>query len=108
MPKPLQHIFVCEQSRQEGHPRGSCGASGAASVFQAFGSALSRGKLLDKIALTQAGCLGPCQLGVNVLIYPEGVMYSEVKPEDVANIVQQHLVNGNPVTEKLAPAEVWG
>ena len=107
MPKPLHHIFVCGQSRPEGHPRGSCGTSGAGAVFQSFGAALIAGNLMDKIALAQTGCLGPCHLGANVLIYPEGVLYSEVKPEDAATIVEQHLLKGDVVTEKLAPKEIW-
>lgn len=107
MAKPEKHVFICGQSRPEGHPKGSCGTAGAGAVFQSFGAALTRGKLLEKIALTQSGCLGPCHLGANVLVYPDGVMYSAVKPEDVATIVEQHLVNGHPVSEKLAPAEVW-
>ena len=107
MPKPLHHIFVCGQSRPEGHPRGSCGTSGAGNVFQSFGSGLTVNKLLDKVALTQAGCLGPCHLGANVLVYPEGIMYTQVTAEDVSTIIDQHLINGKPVIEKIAPTEVW-
>lgn len=107
MSRPEKHVFVCGQTRPEDHPKGSCGTLGAGPVFQAFSAAITAGKLFNKIALTQAGCFGPCHLGANVLIYPDGVLYSQVKPEDVAVIVDQHLLNGEPVKEKLAPAEVW-
>ncbi|MCG8608994.1 MAG: (2Fe-2S) ferredoxin domain-containing protein [Pseudomonadales bacterium] len=107
MSKPVKHVFVCGQQRPDGHPRGSCGAVGASSVAQSFAAVLTARNLFSSIALTNSGCLGPCHLGANVLVYPEGILYSEVKPEDVETIVEQHLIQGQPVTAKLAPAEVW-
>jgi (2Fe-2S) ferredoxin len=32
-----------------------------------------------------------------VVVYPEGVWYGEVTAEDVAEIVESHIVNGVPV-----------
>ncbi|MCG8314913.1 MAG: (2Fe-2S) ferredoxin domain-containing protein [Pseudomonadales bacterium] len=107
MPKPQYHLFVCAQARPNGHPRGSCATSGAADVMQTFAAQITAKNLLGKVALTQTGCLGPCQVGANVLVYPEGVLYSQVSGTDVEKIVDEHLVNGNPVTEKFAPTEVW-
>jgi (2Fe-2S) ferredoxin len=37
--------------------------------------------------LTNTGCLGPCHLGPSVLVYPEGIMYTGVKLEDVGTII---------------------
>ncbi len=107
MSKPKYHVFICGQTRPEDHPRGSCGASGAGAVFQAFAMQLTSKKLLDSTVLTQSSCLGPCHLGANVLIYPEGIMYSSIKPEDVDVIIEQHFIKGEPVVEKFAPADVW-
>ena len=107
MPKPVHHVFVCSQSRPEGHPRGSCGATGAGSVYEKFAEMLAARQLLGQIALTQTGCLGPCHVGPNVLVYPEGILYSSVLAEDVASIIDQHLIDGSPVTPKMAPAEIW-
>ena len=107
MPKPEKHVFVCGQARAEGHPRGSCANSGAANVFQSLVGALTSRQLIGKVALTQTGCLGPCHVGSNVLVYPDGILYSEVKADEVERIVDQHLINGEPVTEKFAPAEIW-
>jgi (2Fe-2S) ferredoxin len=63
--------------------------------------------LFEKIALTNTGCLGPCSFGSNVLVYPDGVLYGKVKPSDVATIIEQHLLGGEPVTSLQVPAEVW-
>jgi (2Fe-2S) ferredoxin len=107
MPRPDRHIFVCAQNRPDGHPRGSCGAKSAGDVLQRFADLLTKKRLLGKVALTQTNCLGPCHVGANVLVYPEGVMYAEVNAADVDEIVDKHLIGGEPVTEKLAAAEVW-
>lgn len=107
MPKPERHVFICGQTRPEGHPRGSCGTRGAGEIMQGFVAALTSHNLFDRVALNQSSCLGPCNAGANVLVYPEGVLYIVVEPEDINLIVEQHLIGGKPVTEKLAPADIW-
>ncbi len=44
-----------------------------------------------------AGCLDACAYGPSIVVYPEGVWYGHVRPEDVPEIVESHLVNGIPV-----------
>lgn len=107
MAKPDYHIFICLQRRAEGHPRGSCGAKNGEGVFNAFAEGLIRRNLQNRIALTQTGCLGPCQAGANVLVYPGAVLYSWVEPADVPLIIEQHLLGGTPYPDKLTPAEIW-
>lgn len=107
MPKPEKHIFVCTQSRPEGHPRGSCQEKGGAAIAEEFWFQLQGRNLLGKIALTTTGCFGPCGIGPNVLVYPEGVLYSSVTREDVAAIVEQHLLGNEVVTRLQAPADIW-
>jgi (2Fe-2S) ferredoxin len=46
-------------------------------------------------------------MGPNVLVYPEGVLYNNVKIQDVNAIFDQHLLGGEPVARLLAPAEIW-
>ncbi len=108
MPRPEKHVFVCTQSRPAGHPRGSCGEKGCREVWEAFLDEMEQRQLFDKIAITNTGCLGPCSVGANVLVYPEGVMYGKVTAADVAEIFESHLVGDAPVTRLQLPAEVWG
>jgi (2Fe-2S) ferredoxin len=63
--------------------------------------------LFEKIALTNTGCMGPCNLGPSVLVYPEGVMYGNLNKDDVKTIIDQRLVGGEPVASLMVPAEVW-
>ncbi len=107
MPKPTKHVFVCTQSRPAGHPRGSCQAKGGSEVLQTFWQQMQARNLFDQFSVTYAGCLGPCDSGPNVLVYPEGVLYSGVSPTDVTAIIDEHLL-GNQVVERLkAPDGVW-
>ena len=107
MPKPERHVFICSQARPPGHPRGSCAAKGCRAVADEFMRQWQARQLFTRIAITQSGCLGPCQLGPGVLVYPEGVLYSQVSVQDVSEIFDQHLLGGEPVTRLLAPPEIW-
>ncbi|PPD02851.1 MAG: ferredoxin [Methylobacter sp.] len=107
MPKPLKHVFVCTQTRPPNHPRGSCGTAGCAPVFQAFAQQFEQRKLFDQYALTSSGCLGACQTGPSILVYPDGVMYANVTTEDVTAIIDEHLLQSKPVERLLQPQEVW-
>ncbi len=107
MSRPQKHVFVCSQSRAPGHPRGSCVEKGSSDVLQGFWQALQKRNLYDQIAITFSGCIGPCQQGVNVLVYPEGVLYSNVTSSDVDTIMDEHLLGNKPVERLLAPSSAW-
>ncbi len=107
MPKPDKHVFVCTQHRAPGHPRGSCGTKGCTDVMTEFMNEIQKRNLFETIGLTNTGCLGPCMLGASVLVYPDGIMYGEVKKEQVKTIVEKHLLGGEPVKELQVPTEVW-
>ena len=107
MPKPLKHVFVCSQQRPPNHPRGSCAHKGGAEVLQTFWAELQQRNAYDKIAITYSGCLGPCDGGTNVLVYPEGVLYNNVTKADVGEIFEQHLLGDAPVERLVAPGAVW-
>ncbi len=107
MAKPEKHVFVCVQSRPAGHPRGSCGEQGAQDVMAEFGQQFEQKGLWGKYLLTSSGCVGSCNLGPSVLVYPEGVLYTKVSKEDVAAIIDEHLLGDKPVERLIAPADVW-
>jgi len=85
----------------------SCGiAAGGRKVYDAF-STLILNKELD-IELKQTGCIGMCYNEVLVEVSPpEGkhVFYKHVTPQQVERIVEEHLIDGKPVTEWVIPAE---
>ena len=53
--------------------------------------------LKGRVRVNHAGCLDQCGHGPMVVVYPDAVWYAGVRPEDVADIVREHLVGGRPV-----------
>ena len=107
MPRPDKHVFVCVQSRPEGHPRGSCASANSPAVMDAFLAAFQEHDLWGVHKLSSSSCIGPCFTGPSVLVYPEGVMYIKVQPEDVNEIVETHLKGGEVVERLQAPEDIW-
>jgi (2Fe-2S) ferredoxin len=108
MARPERHVFVCTQNRPPQHPRGSCaGSKGSTALLQAFWAEQQKRQAYDTVAITYSGCLGPCDQGANVLVYPEAVLYSGVTVADVEEIFTLHLEGGEPVQRLLAGETVW-
>ena len=102
------HVFVCTGK--------SCSARDSAEVRDAFERDLKeRGILFGReakgknpngsIVLTECASVGFCSIGPTVLVYPDGVWYAQVRPSDVPEIIEEHLLNGKPV-ERLALMKV--
>jgi (2Fe-2S) ferredoxin len=102
MPPPYRrHVFVCLNERPPEDPRGCCAARGGAAVLEALKVALKAKNLSRVIRANKAGCLDACEHGVTVVVYPDAVWYGGVKPEDVPEIVEEHLLAGRPVERLL-------
>ncbi|MBS0222338.1 MAG: (2Fe-2S) ferredoxin domain-containing protein [Proteobacteria bacterium] len=90
------HVFCCTNRRPAGHPRGSCADKGAEELRDYMkGRAKELG--LKKVRINSAGCLDRCELGPTVVVYPEGVWYSVATKEDVDEVLQTHLMQGDRV-----------
>jgi (2Fe-2S) ferredoxin/predicted O-methyltransferase YrrM len=93
------HVFVCDQEKPEGLP--SCPARGSGDVIQALNREIASQGLVDDVQVTTSGSLGLCEHGPNMVVYPEGVWYCGVTPQDVPEIVRSHFQEGI-VVESLA------
>jgi (2Fe-2S) ferredoxin len=91
------HVFVCENRRDPSDPRGCCAAKGSEAIRAALKEELARRGLKRQIRANAAGCLDACAFGPTVVVYPEGVWYGGVRAEDVPEIVERHLIGGEPV-----------
>lgn len=107
MPKPEKHVFVCLNTRPAGHPKGSCSDRRSEGLLEEFRRLTEEREMHGRIKITRTGCLGPCELGPTVLVYPEGIMYVGVQAVDVVEIFDDHLLGGRPVGRLMAPADVW-
>ncbi len=87
----------------------TCGiAAGARPVLSAFVDEVAK-RGLKNVTVAQTGCIGMCQFEPIVEVFAPGkekVTYVKMKPEDVPEIVVNHIVNGNPVMEKTVGAIV--
>ena len=86
-----------------------CVANGSMEVFHRFEEVvadrgLSISVQLDRresdYVLSRSGCQGFCQMGPLVTLYPQGIFYTRVKPEDVEEIVDKTLLQGE-IIERL-------
>jgi len=107
MARPEKHILVCTHSRPDDDPKGSCRQHGANPVAEKFADEFGERELWGRMKLNTTSCMGTCEHGPTVLIYPEGVMYGKVTADDVDKIIDQHLLNDQPVEELKMPADVW-
>ena len=74
-----------------------CTASGSAQIFERFEQLIKEKGLEKEVKVISTGCFGLCEDGPIVVVYPDGTCYSHVKPDDVDEIVGEHLVKGRPV-----------
>jgi (2Fe-2S) ferredoxin len=95
------HIFMCTNTRPEGHPRGSCASRAAAlggvDKVRAYAREKARQLGIESLRCNAAGCLDRCELGPNMVIYPEGVWYRYETTADIDEILETHLKNGGRV-----------
>ena len=92
MPKRLD-VLICSGA--------ACLSSHSREVRDALAREIAAQGLTDEVRLVETGCMGPCQLGPVMLVYPDGVFYIRVKPEDVKEIVAEHFLKGRPVRRLL-------
>ena len=90
------HVLICGGT--------GCTSSGSKLIQAAFENAIEKNNLGEEVKLVQTGCFGLCELGPVVIVHPEGTFYSRVTPEDVEEIVNEHLIKGR-IVERLVYAD---
>jgi (2Fe-2S) ferredoxin len=103
MPSFQRHVFVCINERPADHPKGCCKAKGGVEVRDRLKAELTSRGLSKVVRANNAGCLDQCEHGVTVVVYPEQVWYGGVTVDDIAEIVDKHLIGGEVVTRLLLP-----
>ncbi len=87
------HILVCGGT--------GCTSSGSQLIIDELEKQLAQNSLSDEIKVIKTGCFGLCALGPIMIVYPEGCFYSRVTPEDMHEIVTEHLLKGRVVKRLL-------
>ncbi|HCJ93532.1 MAG TPA: NADH-quinone oxidoreductase subunit NuoF [Ruminococcaceae bacterium] len=94
------HVLVCGGT--------GCTSSHSAEIIAEFEKEITEKGLADEIKVIRTGCFGLCALGPIVVVYPEGAFYSQIKVEDVPEIVDEHLIKGRIVKHLLYDDTVAG
>lgn len=78
-----------------------CTSSNSEKIIQKLNEEIKAKGLDNEVNVVKTGCFGLCSLGPIMIVYPEGCFYSMVKPEDIPEIVEEHLLKGRIVTRLL-------
>ena len=91
--KVKMHVLCCGGT--------GCKSSASDEIVANFNSILEEKGLQDKVMVVKTGCFGFCEKGPVVKMIPDNTFYTQVKPEDVQRIVDEHIVQGNKVKDLL-------
>jgi (2Fe-2S) ferredoxin len=94
------HLFICTNERTNS-PKLSCGETHGLELVAEFKKLIKDLNINLKIRANRSGCLGICDFGPTVAIYPEGTFYVGVKKEDVKEIIESHILKNTPVKRLL-------
>ncbi len=84
------HVLVCGGT--------GCTSSGSPQIIETLQAEINKNGLKEEVAVVQTGCHGLCALGPIMIVYPDATFYALVKPEDVPEIVSEHLLKGRIVS----------
>ncbi|MEA4885047.1 MAG: NADH-quinone oxidoreductase subunit NuoF [Clostridia bacterium] len=92
------HVLVCGGS--------PCVAAGCRAVRDEIIRSVAEAGIAREVRVIETGCLGPCDSGPVMVVYPEGTVYSHVTVGDAREIVDEHLVKGRPVDRLRHKGEI--
>lgn len=101
-----RHIFFCLNERKNGED--SCSQHNAQQGFDRCKTRVKQAGLAGpgKVRVNKAGCLDRCAGGPVAVVYPEAVWYTFVDEQDIDEIVDSHLRDGEVVERLLLPPDV--
>lgn len=92
-----QHVFFCTNERTDGR---RCCQQQDAQALRDYAKQRIKSLGLSGpggVRVNTAGCMDRCEEGPVLVVYPEGIWYTYVDQEDIDDILEQHIIGGNPV-----------
>ena len=91
MAEPLYraNVLICSGT--------GCSASGSLPLIESLRTEIIRRGLDQEVRVVETGCRGFCAMGPVMVIYPEGIFYTQVQSDDVPELVEETLVKGRVV-----------
>lgn len=91
--QPKVHMFICTRLKEKGE---CCATKGSAEIRLQLKTWIKENNLKDKVKVTASQCLGHCENGISVCIYPENKWFLNVRPEDLETLKQELLTKVTP------------
>lgn len=96
-----KHLFFCINQKDNGK---TCCQDHHANIFRDY--AHDKLKAMGLIGeglyrVNKSGCLGRCELGPILVVYPDGVWYTYESTSDIDEIIELHLIGGQIVNRLL-------
>ena len=107
MASETRYLFVCTNKMPSDHPLGCCHDRGSREIIKRLEEVLATRGLAETVRVSNSGCFAKCENGPNMVVYPDGVWYGHVAPDDIDEIVVRHLIDGEPV-ERLKLEDTGG
>ena len=92
------HVLVCIDPE--------CLSKGAHEVMDALQDELVAQGLLDEVQVLETSRIGGCSAGPELMVYPEGIHYAGLTPDDIPFLVEEHFLKGRPVKKFQYQMEV--
>jgi NADH-quinone oxidoreductase subunit F len=102
-----KHLMVCGGT--------GCHSAGAKAVIEKLNEELKKRNLQDEVMVVETGCNGFCAKGPLMVVYPEGIFYQLLTPDDMPEIIEEHILKGktierlmynDPVTGEIIPKQM--
>lgn len=100
-----KHLFFCTNQRAEGADRPSCAQCGAPELRAWMKARVKELDLAGEggVRVNIAGCLDRCELGPVLVVYPDATWYTYIDEDDLEEILQSHVIGGEPVERLMLP-----
>ena len=88
------HLFICGKSR--GGDRKSCGDTGSPNLKDTLKDAVKDQGWKGIVRVSESSCLGICEIGPNIMIYPQQILLSDVSIDDIPEILDtlEEIIGG--------------
>lgn len=88
-----QQILICGGT--------GCTSSGSLKLFEKLKEEIAKHGLEEKVAIIKTGCFGLCALGPIMITEPDGCFYANLEMEHIPEIIEKHIIGGEPIREYL-------
>ena len=94
------HILVCNDPE--------CLAKGSMDIMDLIRKEIAANGLADEVQVLDTPRIGSCAQGPEIMVYPEGYHYINLKSEDIPFLIEEQFLKGRPVTKWFAPKKPEG